>query len=1004
MNWQLLRKLSFCFVTGSILVLTLFNVSSLKGEHTFNGIYTDRNLDRIAFPIGGLGTGMYCLEGTGTFSHVSLQHHLEFFHEPVLFGALYLKDRKSGGDLVRVLEGPIPDHKYFGGPGTGLGAPGTIFGLPRFTNAKFSSNFPFCDIHLTDKTIPVEVVIQGFSPFIPNEPELSSFPAGTVEYRIKNTSGSELESVFSFHARNFMGNKEIGSIDNGFRLVGPNGEFAIKVMDTEEVHVDHCWYRGGWWDGLTMTWNNVMTGKLVDNPPVHGNEPGASLYVPLHLAPGKEKVVRLLTCWYVPKSDLVVGNDGQNRKLANRPALGTAEGQQTVHGYHGKQLVNTYFPDGDSQIGTIRSPKFTVKYDYLHFLVGGGVGDNVGIALIDSKGKRIRIARGQNQEDLQWTTWPLSDLKGESVYLEIFDNETGPWGHINADYFVLSEQDHEQFLHRVNSKQGNSKQGNIEIAGTDQLVTDFEAENYDNWTLIFPEIPEGSNDSTEPKTYKPWYAVRYASLDEVVTDFIKQYDMLYKRSRCFSELFRRTTLPNEILEAVEANLTILKSPTILRQHDGRLWAWEGNGDNSGSCAGTCTHVWNYAQSICHLFPELERGLRQTEFFDALMPDGRQAFRAPLPIRPGWIAWDASDGQLGCIMKVHREWRISGDMLWLKHIWPRVQTSMNYAIEKWDPKETGLLEESHHNTYDINYLGPEGHCGSFYLGALAAIISMGKALNENVERYEKILRAGRFRMENELFNGEYFIQLVPTPGTEGKPDNQSLYYKEVARQIDQQGPKYQYGTGCLSDGVLGFWMAKVCGIDEDLVDPKKVRSHLNAVYKYNLKKSLLNHSNPQRPSYAMGDEGGLLLCSWPRGGKPLLPFVYSDEVWTGIEYQVASHLMMVGETEKGLEIVRICRNRYCGIRRNPYNEFECGHWYARAMASFALLQGFTGVRYDAVSKTLYVRKSTTDFIAPLFTNGGYGYVRYDASNQKESVKIEPVEGLSDFNPKIVLIEK
>jgi uncharacterized protein (DUF608 family) len=311
------------------------------------------------------------------------------------------------------------------------------------------------------------------------------------------------------------------------------------------------------------------------------------------------------------------------------------------------------------------------------------------------------------------------------------------------------------------------------------------------------------------------------------------------------------------------------------------------------------------------------------------------------------------------MKAHREWRISGDAAWLKTFWPRIRAAMDYAIRKWDPRETGLLEESHHNTYDINYFGPNGHCGSFYLGALAATARMGAALGEDVTRYRALLAKGRKRMEQELFNGEYFVQIVKKDGLDAnftplKPEEQSAAYREVARRVNEEGPKYQYGTGCLSDGVLGLWMARVCGIEEDLVDAKLVRSHLLAVHKYNLKRDLSTHANPQRPSYAMGDDGGLLLCSWPRGGKPLLPFVYSEEVWTGIEYQVAEHLIMLGEVEKGLEIVRVCRQRYNGVRRNPFNEYECGHWYARALSSYTLLEALSGVRYDAVDKALHVR--------------------------------------------------
>jgi hypothetical protein len=170
------------------------------------------------------------------------------------------------------------------------------------------------------------------------------------------------------------------------------------------------------------------------------------------------------------------------------------------------------------------------------------------------------------------------------------------------------------------------------------------------------------------------------------------------------------------------------------------------------------------------------------------------------------------------------------------------------------------------------------------------------------------------------------------------------------------------------------MGKMVGLN-DFVEPEKVKSHLNSVYKYNLKTDLSDHVNPQRPSYAAGKEGGLLLCTWPHGDALTLPFVYSNEVWTGIEYQVASHLMSVGEVEKGLEIVREVRKRYDGKTRNPFNEYECGHWYARAMSSYGLIQGLTGVRYDAVDQVLYVDSKIDNFTSFLATGSGFGTVTY-----------------------------
>ena len=174
-------------------------------------------------------------------------------------------------------------------------------------------------------------------------------------------------------------------------------------------------------------------------------------------------------------------------------------------------------------------------------------------------------------------------------------------------------------------------------------------------------------------------------------------------------------------------------------------------------------------------------------------------------------------------------------------------------------------------------------------------------------------------------------------------------------------------------MLGFWLARMCGLGE-IADPAKVKSTLKSIHRYNLKHDLFDHPNPQRPAFALGKDGGLLLCTWPKGGALSLPFVYSNEVWTGIEYQVASHLMLEGMKDEGLEIVRVCRDRYDGTVRNPFNEYECGHWYARALSSYGLIQGLTGVRYDAVEKTLFIdSKVGDDFRSFLSTATGFGTV-------------------------------
>lgn len=782
-------------------------------ERAYNGPYQGAQLNRVAFPLGGLGAGMLCLEGTGAVSHVSLRNKPDVFNEPCSFAAVAFPGRA----LARVLEGPVPEWKLFGGREDGNGAGGTSFGLPRFAHARFSARFPFATVELEDGQVPLKVELTGWSPFTPGDADSSSLPVAALEYRFTNRTRETVEAVFSYNSRNVMALKESTSVvraaPGGFIFRGTGeadhaweeGFFAAAVSEPQ-VKVNHAWFRGSWFDPLTMIWKDIADGAYLERAPVTEDPPtlGASLFVPFRLEPGGSKVIAVRLSWYVGKTNLTQGKDP----------------------------------------GTPPQP--------------------------------------------------------------------------------------------------------------------------------------GQKPAAAP-VHIPWYAGRFPAIDEVAAHWAARYDELRQRSLQFADCFHDTTLPPEVVEAVSANLSILKSPTILRQVDGRMWAWEGCGDEWGCCHGSCTHVWNYAQAVAHLFPELERSLRETEFGPSQDERGHQTFRASLPIRPAPHDFHAAaDGQLGGIMKMYRDWRISGDTEWLRRWWPRVRQSLAYCIETWDPGHKGWLEEPHHNTYDIEFWGPNGMCTSIYLGALRAMVGMGQALNEDVKLYETLLAQGLRRTEAELFDGEYFTQKIEWKNLKAgdptaAPSMMSNYSPEARALLAKEGPKYQYGTGCLSDGVIGSWLALVCGVGQ-VLDPQKVASHLAAVHRHNLKKDLSTHANPQRPSFAAGAEGGLLICTWPKGGALSLPFVYSNEVWTGIEYQVASHLLLMGQIGPGLEIVRTCRARYDGRMRNPFDEYECGHWYARALASYALLQGWSGARYDAVDKVLHLQPPQAgDFRCFLATAGGYGTV-------------------------------
>lgn len=943
-------------------------VTSGVPSREFNGIYRGENLNRIAFPIGGIGAGMFCLEGTGAISHVSLRHHPDVMNEPYAFAAIYVKGFESG---AKVLEGQVPTWKLFGPVQSGLGRGDKTYGLPRFEEVAFQSHFPFATIDLRDKTFPLQAKIIGWSPFIPTDPDNSSLPVGVLEYQFTNVSDKTLETVFSYNAKNFIdGQGIIQGVKNGFVLESNQNDSGMAIyVDNDEAVVDYCWFRGGWFDSQTVVWDNIRCGRIANNQPVKGVAPGASVYVPVALQPGETKTVRVNFCWYFPDSNLSIGFARKAGKAyIGSPSKGTAPNQQSVSGFAGKQLLNSFDKGGDGLVGIIQSPEFNIEKRYLKFLVGGGnQTDRTSVNLVID-GKIVQTAAGNQSEILNEVVWDLKLFQGKKAILKVIDLDVYPWGHILADQFVLTNDENENLY---------------DLSSTATVLADFEDNSWKDWQVMDSSEEEKQflvNEEDTETTYRPWYSKRFKNLNEVIGYWDANHATLKKNSKLFSDAFYDSTLPDEVLEAIAANLTILKSPTVLRQWDGRFWAWEGCQDSWGSCHGSCTHVWNYAQVLPHLFPSLERTLRETEFRVAQNAKGHQNFRVNMPISPPPHDFHAAaDGQLGGIMKVYREWRISGNTQWMKDLFPAVKKSLDYCIRTWDPLQKGYLEEPHHNTYDIEFWGPDGMCTSFYLGALTAFIEMSKALKQSTKKYDILLAKGKKYMENTLFDGEYFIQKIQWEGLQAPNPVDVLsfgggYSDEAMKLLKKEGPKYQYGSGCLSDGILGMWMASVCGLNE-VLNNEKVKSHLVSVHKYNLKDNLVDHFNPQRPAYACGKEGGLLLCTWPKGGMLSLPFVYSNEVWTGIEYQVASHLMMKGEVAKGLDIVRECRKRYDGRVRNPFDEIECGHWYARAMASYGMLQGLTGVRYDAVSKIMYIDSKIGDFRSFISTETGFGTIEW-----------------------------
>ena len=404
---------------------------------------------------------------------------------------------------------------------------------------------------------------------------------------------------------------------------------------------------------------------------------------------------------------------------------------------------------------------------------------------------------------------------------------------------------------------------------------------------LTPNIFEACCLKKRRETIRNYYATLFSNSWEAASYMAEHRERLERLTRTFHDTLYSTTIPRYALDVISANLTTIRSQTCFRLEDGRFLAYEGCLDNVGSCEGNCTHVWNYSQAMAFLFPNLERSMRRTELLDETDAEGRMSFRAYSMFEHKWRWFDdtdappAVDGQLGSVLRVYREWQLGADDEWLRQLWEPAKRCLSFAATNWDPDGDGLLEAKQHNTYDIEFYGPNPLTGFIYIAALRAATRIADHLGESelAREYEAMAEKSSALLDTALWNGEYYEQ----------------------RLDDVNAHKYQHGAGCLSDQVFGQQLAHVYGLGY-LAPQEHIRSAVAAIYKHNYKHDFEDVTNCQR-TYVLNDESGLILCTWPKGGRPNFPFIYSDEVWTGIEYHVATHLIYEGFVEEGLTIVR-----------------------------------------------------------------------------------------------------
>jgi len=584
------------------------------------------------------------------------------------------------------------------------------------------------------------------------------------------------------------------------------------------------------------------------------------------------------------------------------------------------------------------------------------------------KGIHYTASEDIDTDSAQWGSFSLSTTSPEQIsYRTAW--KPGEWGNSTLEFW--DDYTDDGLLEERVSEQKNNM-GSLAVKTTLEPNEEKEIRFYITWH--FPNRLNFQNKGNVGN----YYATQYKDSWEVAKKNVSRVHELEQQTKTFVQTFCNSDMPEVVKEAALFNLAHFRTQLAFKTKAGFYLGWEGIQDNEGSGSGSCTHVWNYEQTIPFLFGDVAKNMRDVEFGYATNEQGRMSYRIHIPLKTKGTSFGlaAADGQMGSIMKYYREWQLSGDDEFLKKNWSNVKKALEFCwIPKgWDPDKDGVMEGSQHNTMDVEYYGPNPQMGLWYLGALRATEEMANYLGE--KSFAKTCRGlyenGSQWMDKNLFNGEYYVQeVVPPMHLDSIADG----LIRVKRRLVADDPQYQLGEGVLVDQLVGQVMAHILDLGY-LVNKDHVKKTNKSILKYNYRENLMKHPNFMR-SYAYGNESALLMAAYPKA-RPKQPFPYFTEVMTGFEHTAAIAMLYEGQEEEGLKTITDIRNRYDGKKRNPFDEAEYGHHYARSMMAWGAVLATSGFHYSGVEKSIQFTSKPGTY----FWSNGYSWgtceVKYNAA--------------------------
>ncbi len=877
-----------------------------------------------------------------------------------------------------------------------------------FSDITFRGEYPIGKVEYKDSDLPVKVNLEAFSPFIPGQAQESALPATVLEYKVTNESANEVDvdlvswlenAVLPYVNSQFPGARRSTLIKSGNRttiLYTPENVGGNSSSREDIVFEDFE-------SGSYQKW--TANGLAFGTAPFNKNE---------------------IQGWQAL-------NKYEGNFFINTHNTRDVEAWQ-------KNNNGTWSAAADGLTGTLTSEEFTIDRNFINFLIGGGsYSDTISFSLLIA-GQAVRNEAGNNSSTMSQKSFDVSEFQGRRAKLQITDNKIAGWGHISLDHIVFSDSDGGGKKVEAEHGYGSMAISMIDNDSNEKLVSfDFNTQDHQNSieniqlesavtaqniakgfgtkmvgaigqkfklqagesksvrflvTWFFPYLNKQDIETGQLLTLrnignlKRHYFNRFNSANQVADYIQLNSDFLVGTTKDWNKTWYDSSLPYWLLDRSFIPNDCLASNTAIWFDSGRFWAWEG----VECCPGTCLHVWHYAQGMARIFPEIERYLRESiDLGSGLNADGSMGHRDETGGAHGKVP--AHDGHCGTIIRIYREHRMSADNSFLQNNYQNAKKAIQFIINE-DKDKDGLLEGTQTNTLDAAWYGPMGWISSLYLGALAVGKEMALEMDDpnfaNV--CDDLLKKGQGNIVSELYNGEYFIH---------KPD---------ASRPDA----INSNDGCLIDQVLGQSLAFQSGLRKRVIPVDECRSALDSIWKYNFAPDAFLYQAQHKPIkgariYATSGEAGTLMCTWPHGGadravpgmasRPdesetwLGPGGYFDECMNGFEYQVASHMIFEDEVEKGLALAKAVHERYGAVKRNPYNEIECGDHYSRSMAAYGVFIAACGFNYHGPKGeiTFAPKISVENFKAPFTVAEGWGTYSQERTDDELSTNIDIKQG-------------